>query len=158
MAIKKIDILDMLDSLPAELATEPMKEAVVDWFNSRLEICKPITPTAWKRQLNTLKSLGHDAALAALNHSIGGGYQGIFPDPKFKPAGKSQPDRHQTTASKVFECQSRIKAKERLVAQMFAQYRFDYPENRSRHPSEYEEYKRLRSEIQELTNEVARLS
>lgn len=148
----------MLESLPKDFNSESMREAVADWFNSRLEIGKPMTPTAWKRQLNTLKSMGHDAALAALNHSISGGYQGIFPDPKYKPEGQKKQDPQRTAASKIYELESRLKAKDRLVSQMHAQYRFDYSENRQRWPSEYQEYKRLREDIRDLNNQIARMS
>jgi hypothetical protein len=46
----------------------------------RLEIKKPLTTTAVKKQLGMLADLGEQKAIEAMNASIRNGWQGLFPD------------------------------------------------------------------------------
>lgn len=52
--------------------------AWADWKQHRKEIRKKLTPTSVKRQLAKLAAMGEQRAIAALNHSILNGWQGIF--------------------------------------------------------------------------------
>ena len=53
-------------------------EAWSDWKQHREEKRKPLTPTSIKMQLKTLKALGLDRAIRAIDFSIEKGYTGIF--------------------------------------------------------------------------------
>ena len=53
-------------------------EAWEKWQQHRREIRKPITPTAAVSLLKKLAGWGVDRAVAAIEHSIASGWQGIF--------------------------------------------------------------------------------
>lgn len=77
-------------SLPFD--SEAFREAWELWEQHRREIRKPLKPTATKRQLANLKELGEQRAIAAINHSIGQGWTGIF-EPTVgskKPASRNE--------------------------------------------------------------------
>ena len=60
-----------------------------DWIQHRKEKRKPVTPLSAKQALKDLEAMGADRAIAAIRHSIGKGWTGIFePD---RPAGKTPP-------------------------------------------------------------------
>jgi len=48
------------------------------WEQHRKEIKKKLTPTTKKQQLAKLAEMGEQRAIAALKHSLAGGWQGIF--------------------------------------------------------------------------------
>lgn len=65
------------------------------WEQHRIEIKKKLTPTAKKQQLAKLAEMGESRAIAALKHSLAGGWQGIFePDSKASKQPLSRDDRH----------------------------------------------------------------
>jgi hypothetical protein len=80
------------------------REAWTAWVRHRKEIRKPLTPTASERQLKKLADMGEARAIAALDHSMANGWQGIFepyaskptpnqaPTPKYRPAGQQLRD------------------------------------------------------------------
>jgi hypothetical protein len=49
-----------------------------NWEQHRIEIKKKLTPTTKKQQLAKLGEMGEARAIAALKHSLAGGWQGIF--------------------------------------------------------------------------------
>lgn len=53
-------------------------EAWEDWQQHRTEKRKPITPLSAKKALADLAKMGEPRAIAAINHSIANGYQGIY--------------------------------------------------------------------------------
>ena len=66
--------------------------AWAEWCKHRRESRKPITPTAARQQLSDLGGMDVERAVAAIKHSIAGGYQGIF-EPR--PAnGSPQKPKH----------------------------------------------------------------
>lgn len=74
--IKKSDIHEM------PFDSESFRDAWSDWVQHRKEKRKPITPLSAKKALAELAIMGETRAIAAINHSISNGYQGIFePDP-----------------------------------------------------------------------------
>lgn len=84
--------------LPECLKTDAFREAWVLWQQHRKEKKNPLTPTATKQQLKKLEEMGEARAVAAIKHSIAGGYagifepkngatQGLFPDDPSRPPG-----------------------------------------------------------------------
>ena len=64
--------------LPPELQTTEFLSAWSDWLQHRAEIRKPLKPTATANKLRELAKWGPARAVAAIRHSIGNGWQGIF--------------------------------------------------------------------------------
>jgi hypothetical protein len=79
---------DSAACLPEVLQTKEFQVAWDEWKAHRKEKKKPLTPTSTKKQLAELAEMGVDRAIAAINHSIKKGWQGIF-----------EPDRQQHTAA-----------------------------------------------------------
>lgn len=77
------DFWSLISSLlPEEMQTEKMRAAWLDWEQHRKERKPRITKTSAGKQAKKLAEMGHDRAIAAIEHSIAGGYQGIFePNP-----------------------------------------------------------------------------
>lgn len=66
-----------------------------NWEQHRIEIKKKLTPTTKRQQLAKLAEMGEARAIAALKHSLAGGWQGIFePDNKSAKQLLSRDDRH----------------------------------------------------------------
>lgn len=95
------------DSLPTASPKKPVKcesiplwepfqttafhEAWIRWTTHRKEIGKTIKATTMKAQLKKLEALGHDRAIAAIDHSIEQGYTGLYePSPTRPGPGKRQ--------------------------------------------------------------------
>lgn len=76
--------------LPPCLNTDVFQSAWADWQTHRRETGHPLKPTAMKKQLARLEKLGHDRAVAALEHSTTNSYQGIY-----EPDAKDQPPKAQ---------------------------------------------------------------
>ena len=72
-------------TLPSPIDCPEIRELVDAWIASRKEARKPVTQHALAIQIRRLEKWGKPSALAALEHSIANGYQGIFPAP-FNPA------------------------------------------------------------------------
>lgn len=62
---------------PEELDTNDFREVWRGWCKHRKEIKKPLTPTQCESQLNQLASWGIERAIAAINHTVTMGWQGI---------------------------------------------------------------------------------
>lgn len=72
-------------SLPLPFDDPDFVDAWSDWSQHRKEKKKPLTPTSMKLQLQTLKEMGLDRAIRAIDHSIEKGWTGIF-EPADEPA------------------------------------------------------------------------
>ncbi len=69
------------ESLQLPFKSDEFKEAWNDWKQHRIEKRKSITPLSAKKALSELLAMGEARAIAAINHSIANGWQGIF-EPK----------------------------------------------------------------------------
>lgn len=67
-----------LPSFPPPLNTPEFASAWADWTQHKIEIKKRLTPLAASRQLKKLAKLGHDRAIAAIEHSIAHGWAGVY--------------------------------------------------------------------------------
>jgi len=77
--------------LPDVLNNEVFLAAWADWVRHRSEIRKPLKPTTIKQQLKKLAAMGVARAVAAIEHSIANGYQGLF-EPKTPPGVPKPPE------------------------------------------------------------------
>ncbi len=64
--------------IPRALDSPEFREAWAAWERHRSETKKKLTPTAVQMQFKKLESWGIERAVAAIQFSIGNGYQGIF--------------------------------------------------------------------------------
>lgn len=64
--------------IPPQLDTPAFREAWSLWTHHRKEIRHGLTPTTVKRQFARLIKWGPDRAVAAIDHSIANGWEGIF--------------------------------------------------------------------------------
>ncbi|MFA5263972.1 MAG: hypothetical protein WC378_09095 [Opitutaceae bacterium] len=69
--------------LPLLLNTPEFRAAWADWCADRADRGHPLTARAATISLNRCEPLGPAAAVAAIEHSIAAGYQGIYEDPTF---------------------------------------------------------------------------
>lgn len=54
------------------------QEAWKEWVKHKRELKKPLTPTSQRAQIKRLAGMGEARAIAAIQHSIENGWQGIF--------------------------------------------------------------------------------
>lgn len=66
------------ESLTLPFDDQDFADAWSDWQQHRKEKKKPLTPTSTKLQLQTLKEMGLDRAIKAIDYSIEKGWAGIF--------------------------------------------------------------------------------
>ena len=64
-------------SFPAELQTEEFRVTWTLWEEHREEIRKPLTPKAIDQTLKKCAKWGQDRAIAAIEHTVANGWQGI---------------------------------------------------------------------------------
>ena len=64
--------------IPPNLSTPVFMEAWEMWAQHRKEIKHPLTPMSAKMQLKKLAVWGEKRAIAAIEHSVEQGYQGLF--------------------------------------------------------------------------------
>jgi len=70
---------------PLPFDSDRFRETWEAWKTHRKESGKKLTPTSVSRQLAKLKEIGEERAIAAIEHSVANGYQGIFePSPGTK--------------------------------------------------------------------------
>lgn len=67
-----------INPLPLSLDTPSIVSLFAEYVAHRRESKKPLTATAAKRAIAKLEAMGPERAVAALEHSIASGYQGIF--------------------------------------------------------------------------------
>lgn len=75
---------DPLDLVHTE-APAPVRKAWSDWVAHRREQRKPLTPRSASQCIERLAEWGQDKWVAAIEHSIAGGYRGLFPPPDEHP-------------------------------------------------------------------------
>ena len=63
--------------IPKELGSARFSSVWDQWLQHRKEIRKPLTPTSTTQQLKKLATWGEDRAIAAIEHTIASGWQGI---------------------------------------------------------------------------------
>lgn len=102
-----------LPMLPESLAEHPgMAEHWEMWQEHRRQKNLRLTPLAAQMQLKKLEAMGPERAVAALLHSIAGGWAGIFePKPDFAPRPNGRPARVETAEDL---------AREKRIAEMCA--------------------------------------
>ncbi len=86
--------------LPPSLDTDEFKAEWADFIAHRAAAKKKLTPQAARKQLAKLEAMGHDRAVAAVKHSVGNGWQGIFEPEHHRD---SQNGVKQTEAQRDFE-------------------------------------------------------
>lgn len=74
--------------IPLSIDTPEVREHWSEWIANCRERRKPLTARAAKMQLKDLEAMGPERACAAIRHSIGGRYQGIF-EPKDNGNGRA---------------------------------------------------------------------
>lgn len=96
-----------LDLIPDALDTPEFREAWSEWIGWRTnDGRKTYSARARRMALKRMIPWGAPAAVAAIEHSIAGEFQGIYPDPAYRaPSDKPQPTKLSTWAIK-----ERIKA------------------------------------------------
>jgi len=80
-------------SVELPFSSEAFSEAWDTWIRHRREKRQALTPTATRLQLSKLLAMGEARAIAAIEHSVSGNYQGIFEargaeKPRFSPIGE----------------------------------------------------------------------
>lgn len=85
------------DQFPDVLNTDRFKQAWTKWQNHRREIKKPLTPTSITEQLRAFQEMGESRAIAAIEHTVKKGWQGII-EPS---TGGPQKTTHQPLNIKV---------------------------------------------------------
>jgi len=63
--------------LPASLDSPPFRAAWDDWIRHRREIKKPLTQTQTAKQLALMARMGVDRSIAAIEHTVSMGWQGL---------------------------------------------------------------------------------
>ena len=86
-------------TIPLVLDVPAFRETWNKWQQHRREIRKPTTPTTAAAQLAKLADWGVERAIAALQHSIANGWQGIF-EPKGEPHASNHRHRAEATHGK----------------------------------------------------------
>ena len=84
--------------LPPELDTVAFGKVWAEWQQHRREKKSAMTPTATKSQLKKLQEMGHDRAIAAINHSIANSWTGIF-EPDSRAGGGNHRNQAGTAAT-----------------------------------------------------------
>ncbi len=73
-----------LDTPSIPFPSVAFSEAWRDWLQHRIEIKKKLTPTSIKQQFRNFAEWGEERSIAAIRHTIGNGWQGIF-----EPSGQA---------------------------------------------------------------------
>ena len=78
--------------LPFDLDSEAFKTTWTEYRQHRREIKKPMTATSEQKALKKCLALGEARAIAAIEHSIANGWQGIFEDKGGNGQAQDEPD------------------------------------------------------------------
>lgn len=95
-------------TFPLALNTPEFQAAWKEWVEHRREIRKPLTERSAAMSLKRCEQLGHDNAIAAIEHSISGSYQAIFAAP-LQPSVKAPAKPVQKSLS-TWEIKQRLEA------------------------------------------------
>ena len=96
--------------IPEKLDTPEFDRAWRDWIADRKDRKKKLTVRAAVQQLGRLAEIGSERAVAAIEHSIASGYQGIF-----EPSAKAGSDGGGVAGSSSAKAQANLS---RLLAEM----------------------------------------
>jgi hypothetical protein len=77
--------------IPKALDTPEFRKAWEEWRVHQKQKRVKVTPSSIEKQLRKLSAMGADRAIAAIEHSITGSYQGIFEPNQGGKAGQAQP-------------------------------------------------------------------
>ncbi|KKL70278.1 hypothetical protein LCGC14_2106550, partial [marine sediment metagenome] len=66
--------------VPSELNTKEFARAWGEWTTYRAKKRNKLLPESWQKQINRMAKHGAEASVAAIEHSIANGYQGVFPE------------------------------------------------------------------------------
>ena len=83
---------DPVDSIPLPFTSKEFAEAWENWKRHRKEIKKKLTETSVIMQFQDLTDIGEPRAIAAINHSIKKGWQGIYEE-KSNPTSPATPQK-----------------------------------------------------------------
>ena len=78
--------------LPFDLDSEAFEQTWTEYRQHRKEIKKPMTATSEQKALKKCLALGEARAIAAIEHSIANGWQGIFEDKGGNGQAQDEPD------------------------------------------------------------------
>jgi hypothetical protein len=78
---------------PSNLKSSAFQDAWDKWIQCRVEQKKPLKPTAIKMQLDKLSKMGEIRAIATIENSIAGQYQGLF-EPRDENKDKPKQQRY----------------------------------------------------------------
>lgn len=95
---------------PKNLATDEFRELWTRWERHRREIKKPLKPTMVESQIKKLSEWGHDRAVAALEHTISQGWQGIREPERSYTNGTGPPRNRATEEQAARKAANSIKA------------------------------------------------
>lgn len=79
--------------IPLPFTSDEFGEAWNDWQQHRREIKKKLTPKSIEKQFMALAAMGESNAIAAIDHSIGKGWTGIFPATSATTTSKPKPQK-----------------------------------------------------------------
>ncbi len=88
-----------MDIICLPFLSDEFVAAWASWTEHRRETKKKLTPTSVRMQFKKLSAMGEPRAIAAIEHSIASGYQGIFEENKTIRALNAGPDRAATFLS-----------------------------------------------------------
>ncbi len=66
--------------VPSELNTKEFARAWGEWTAYRAKKRNKLLPESWQKQIDRMAKHGAEASVAAIEHSIANGYQGVFPE------------------------------------------------------------------------------
>lgn len=75
--------------------SEKFEALWLEWIAHRRELKKPATPRAQAMQMTRLRKMGNNRAIAAIEHSIANGWQGIF------EPGDNRAKQHVETSARI---------------------------------------------------------
>jgi hypothetical protein len=107
--------VDRLPDIPVGLRTPGFTEAWAEWVGHRREIRNKLTPRTAKVQLARCEKWGEQRAIAAILHSIGQGWIGLY-EPNEREQGKGADELTPADKTMIEERYREAKARERKTA------------------------------------------
>ena len=141
-------------TIPATLDTPDFREAWAEWLEHRqADLKRPMSERAERMALKRLAEMGPAAGIAAIEHSIAGGYRGIFPPPNTpreaphsNPKSPIQNPKYKTMGA--WETKERLRACENALQELV--YPGGCATSATLTETEASEAARLRAEIRRL--------
>ena len=111
---------DPIADIEAPFVSVEWTEAWAKWCRHRTELRKPLTRQATESQIAELAKFGEARAIAAIYHSIRGGWQGIF-EPKGDSPGAGYGHRPSATERAAESAERLMSGKSMIANQIFAE-------------------------------------